>query len=78
MLANRKYVQKQIDFVNRVFFKVTKVAYDGSGAVLIEGEGGARTTPYRTWLGNCQLGCNLARAIAEDHDLPFPVMQEEI
>ena len=73
--AQRKFVQHKIDFINKVYKTVTKVAYDGKGNILIEGQG-LRTDPYRANLGNCQLGGNLAKAIAEDHNLDIPTMGE--
>jgi len=73
MKANRQFIQKQLDFINKVYNTVTSVAYDGTGAVIIEGTG-LRTEPYRANLGNCQLGGNLVKALAEDHNLPTPIM----
>ena len=75
MKANRQFVQKKIDFINKVYETVTRVAYDGQGNVLIEGHG-LRTDPYQANMGNCQLGGNLVKAIAEDHNLTVPTMEE--
>lgn len=68
--AVRRFVQGKIEFIEKCYDTVSSIQYDGSGSIKIEGKG-ARTTPYRAYMGNAQLASNLAKAISEDYDVAF-------
>jgi len=74
MKADRRFIQKHIDFINKVYNKVKNARYYEDGTVVVLGSG-LRKEPIEIVLGNAQLGKNLARAVAEDYGLPTPAME---
>ena len=73
--ANRQFIQHKIDFITKCFDSVSSIQYDKIGSIKIEGQG-ARTAPYRAFMGNAQLASNLAKAISEDYRVQFEKVEE--
>jgi len=69
------YVQKDFDFIVKMYEIVTDVSYDKYGEVIIKGKSKLRKdNDYVVYKGNAQLAGNLAKAVADHFNLKEPKM----